>query len=414
MRVRSFKTPPFVVWRLESGEGHSGKQSRYRLVPHAVYGNILLHVLTQWIVLTLFVIIPHRVDIRSAVLLAFFFLALFLLAAVAANIAMLRLINGRSMQPVEALLALCPRDFRQTYDSVFPVVRDSERRWRWVPQRLEQWLARKRWFSRRSAQAMAQPPRWRELVRIKCSCFLTLHTTAYFLVWIFCRHEARTRSSRPLKSYWSLGLLGRPSQTKSREDSRLRLRTNLSRLRALILRREDSGLHAFSAFAVLSCFVPFHRRTTPTPHMQTDIPHIQTKFVAAYFAPIVFGFLLCIVTFCLFVARTSPIASWLGLVDTAPFFDDNQRFPFMVCTFVWFIQGILYSLSTLDRDFASLFRDYFGTRPFPKSMTRFANDIMANAPDLVALARERWLTAAITVVMLGLASLYADFLHSLE
>jgi hypothetical protein len=169
---------------------------------------------------------------------------------------------------------------------------------------------------------------------------------------------------------------------------------NFARLQALTLRREDSCLHAFSAFAAVTCFVPHERRLA-------RIPAVELTFLLSYFSPIGFGYALCVVTFCCY-----PLISALAAEPHA------SRFPFMLCAFFWFIQGTLYLIFTLRQDFTSLFNNYFGSQRFPKSMTTFANQQMTRAPNLVD-AVHTWVPWAIATVMFGLASLYAGFLHSL-
>jgi hypothetical protein len=167
---------------------------------------------------------------------------------------------------------------------------------------------------------------------------------------------------------------------------------NFARLEALTLRREDSCLHAFSAFAAVTFFVPQERRLA-------EIPAVEIRFILSYFSPLGFGFALCVVTFC-----CHPLLSMEYHIS---------RLPFMLCVFLWFIQGALYLFFTLRQDFASLFSNYFGSQRFPKSMTQFANRQMERAPNLVD-AVHTWVPWAIAIVMFGLASLYAGFLHSLE
>lgn len=98
----------------------------------------------------------------------------------------------------------------------------------------------------------------------------------------------------------------------------------MSRLRALTLRREDSSLQAFSEFAVLSCFVPITRKTG------TSIPPIEARFITVYFAPIWFGFTLCLLTFTLFAAKSSAAADLLGLSHHSHFIRED-KFAFMLC-----------------------------------------------------------------------------------
>jgi hypothetical protein len=169
---------------------------------------------------------------------------------------------------------------------------------------------------------------------------------------------------------------------------------NFARLQALTLRREDSSLLAFSAFAAVTSFVPPGRRIAA-------LPAVDIKFLLSYFSPVGFGFALCMLTFC-----CHPFLSTISAQH------HMSRFPFMLCAFFWFTQGIWYLLFTLRQDFASLFKDYFESRRFPKSMTHFANEQMERAPDLVD-AVYTWVPWTISFVIVGLAGLYAAFLHSL-
>lgn len=47
-------------------------------------------------------------------------------------------------------------------------------------------------------------------------------------------------------------------------------------------------------------------------------------------------------------------------------------------------------------------------------MTQFASEVTGRAPDLAATARQYWVHTVITAGMLGLAELYASFLHNLH
>jgi hypothetical protein len=179
--------------------------------------------------------------------------------------------------------------------------------------------------------------------------------------------------------------------------------TNAARLQALRLRREDSWLHAFSAFAAVTSFVSERQR-------QPIIPSVQTKFLLGYFSPIGFGFGLCLLTFVLYPAMSFlvPVAALASQSEaTLP------RFPFMVCVAVWFCQGSFYLLFDLKQDFAAVFHNYFDSRMFPKSMTRFARSQMATVPDIAVAMENHWIPWTIEFIMFGLAELYASFMHSL-
>jgi hypothetical protein len=92
---------------------------------------------------------------------------------------------------------------------------------------------------------------------------------------------------------------------------------------------------------------------------------------------------------------------------------EAEKFPFMIGVFFWFVQSLLYSFKMLGRDFESMFRNYFDARPFPNGMTRFANEQMSLAPDLLVLAQDAWLSPLVNIAIMGLAGLYAAFLHGL-
>jgi len=177
--------------------------------------------------------------------------------------------------------------------------------------------------------------------------------------------------------------------------------TNTARLKALRLRREDSWLHAFSAFAAVTSFVSERQR-------RPNIPGVQTKFLLGYFSPIGFGFGLCLLTFALYPAMSHFVPARLFQPEAA-----LPRFPFMICVIVWFCQGSYYLLFGLKQDFAAVFHNYFDSRMFPKSMTRFARRQMAAVPDLAAAMENHWIPWTIEFIMFGLAELYASFMHSL-
>jgi hypothetical protein len=90
-----------------------------------------------------------------------------------------------------------------------------------------------------------------------------------------------------------------------------------------------------------------------------------------------------------------------------------ERFPFFICVFLWFVQSLVYSYRMLGRDFNSMVRNYFDSRPLPNEMTRFANQQMSLAPDFVVVAQDEWLSPLVNIAIMGLAGLYAAFLHAL-
>src|ERR1043165_1237173 len=368
MHSPSFKTPPFVVWRIESPPNGP---SRYRLASHGVSGSVMLHAAWQWLVLSAVIIPNHSASACSGGIACVAFLLLFTVLAILCNVLILRIVNARLIQPVDTLLHLCPAHARRQYNNAFPKI-----------------------------TIMHEPGVHgrNSTLRLQRKLTITLQTAAYFLAslptFLSRGYESRTFGDR-LK------------HKKPRLDSQCRV--NRARLRALKLRREDSCLQAFSSFAVLSCFVEHRRRREPA----APIPPIQTAFIVAYFMPIIFGFVLCLVTFCLYALKDSHLSFYLQLSSDARFTNASTKFPFMICVFVWFIHGILYLIRTLDQDFKSLFYDYFKTQFFPKSMVRYAHAIMKDAPDLALVARERWLIEAITAGMVGLTALYAEFLHNL-
>ena len=329
MHRTSFEAPPFVVWRLD---GNKDERPQYRLAPHGVFKHIWLQCVVQWLasLVVLHQLVEfHCLSLASASALFFSAFVIVIFVSMFANWVVLRILNSRPMQTIEALLHLSPKNARAIYEEAFPSIRN------------------------------------RHVRPLK----ITLYTFLYFLFG--------ERASR-------LPVLRR--RLKS---------VNFTRLSALTLRREDSCLHAFSAFAAVTYFVPHRRSYMP-------IQPIPTRFLLCYFSPIGFGFLLCIAMFCV-----HPIA-WRLIGG-----NDFSRVPFMVCVLIWAVQGLIYLLFTLRADFTSLFRNYFNVRPFPNSMTSFANSQMARAPNLTAVVQDTWVPWAIATVLFGLAGLYAGFLHSL-
>jgi hypothetical protein len=381
MRKKSFKTPPFVVWRVEDCEING--RFHYRLVPHGVFGSILLHAALQWFVVVLFIFSNYAKTAASfAILAAVSFVAFTFLAGVS-NVIMLRLLNVRSIQPVAALLQRCPKRAAEIYNEVFPTVcvRNPS--------------GRSDLPGATTTGQMAEhvpPSRSRPWI-------ITLHTAYYFVSKMFSLIADNSRyffSRNIIKAYQLL--FYRPHAEKLEE--------NLNRLRALTLRREDSPLHAFTEFAVLSCFVPFTRRAG------TTIPPVEFRFIFVYFAPVLFGFTLCLITFCLFVLKTTSLGEYAGLSKKSHFFYED-KFAFMACVFVWFVQSAIYAIGTLERDFKQLSYRYFERQRFPKSMTQFASDVIDRAPDLADAARNHWAKPVITAGIVVLTELYASFLHNL-
>lgn len=402
MRARGFKTPPFVVWRIES---RPADQSHYRLVPHGVLASILVHTFCQWALISLFVGTHVKTILAGIGIPIGLFIVFFALAALC-NVLTLRLLNARSMAPTEALLQRSTMNVRSAYyDRAFPVLLAPHKdRVTWNQDRIA--------GRRHAGQPLPAPSRGRRFVR---GLRLTWQTTIHFLFRLPATWPSRLRDSHRLTDYlrrWTRvwRIYGRISRWRQRNEFVRQRRSNRARLQALKLRREDSMLHAFSAFAVLSCFVELVRRT------EAPVKPIPASFVIAYFMPILFGFFLCAVGFVLYAARESLFVECVGLssMPTVKLWNDNSdKFPLMIGIFVWFVHGIAYVVATLEQDFKSLFKDYFNQRPFPSSMTHFANDIIEAAPDLKAMAREQWLSQVITAGMIGLAGLYAAFLQSL-
>jgi hypothetical protein len=176
-------------------------------------------------------------------------------------------------------------------------------------------------------------------------------------------------------------------------------RRNRAKLGALSLRREDSSLLAFSAFAAITTFAPQRRESS-------GISQLHINFLLGYFSPIGFGFGLSMLIFCMY-----PIAA--ALTTTAPTHGSVSKFPIMASICVWFFQSLLYLNYTLRQDFAPLFRNYFDARMFPNSMTRYANYQISRVPNLTQSIQNELLTFFIAILMFGLAGLYAAFLHNL-
>src|SRR5579872_6823753 len=132
MLPKKFKTPPFVVWRVTQNPCSSVDNDSYRLATNSVFGNILAHALVQCLVFSLFIIIPSGFFVHKTcwVLTT---LVLFVGLAAAANAVILRLLNDREMQPIEALMLLSPESARRRYDESFPAIQRLHPFWpRWV------------------------------------------------------------------------------------------------------------------------------------------------------------------------------------------------------------------------------------------------------------------------------------------
>jgi hypothetical protein len=398
MRLTGFVPPPFVVWRIAelpankpiptpfrpfatppTDEPGYEESCQYRLVPHAVFRNILLHSFFQWLVLT-GVMFSYFGSLGLPAKLALSVIGLIIFAglAIGANLFIMWIVNARPMQTIEALLQHAPRQDRWRYEEWFPTIFET----RPSPPRPST-------FRRR---------RWR-----------ALRITAQMLVFFLCAPAEEKKVSRgfpglrrflyPYRLWWNRKRRRRSQSSSGAADpighDHYR-RLNRAKLGALTLRREDSSLHAFSAFAAITTFVPQRRRVLV-------IPEVHINFLLGYFSPIGYGFILCLATFCLY-----PIAMWYLDPKTA-----LPRFPLMFPVLFWFGLGLHYLRYTLQQDFAAFFRNYFNARKFPQSMTRFANEQMARAPDLVEAIQSNSLSFFISVLLFGLGALYAGFLQSL-
>src|ERR1700722_16138712 len=127
MRRNYFAAPPFVVWHIAAGR-HDRREtpgrrnlppptvSEYVLVPHGVYRDTLAQAFVQWVGLGFVLLtIPERgLGAAGNCLVAFL---LFFGLAILTNIAVLWQLNSRAMQPIEALLLLCPANGRENYNS---------------------------------------------------------------------------------------------------------------------------------------------------------------------------------------------------------------------------------------------------------------------------------------------------------
>lgn len=335
MRPVRFDFPPFIVWRVQRPPDLPvGDAYGYRLVPQGVLLNLIFQCLIQSSGIAWVVFAYRGIDHASLRYVVALTAGVFILT-LALSMLLTRLLNSRSMHPVEALMALCPDDMRQRLDQAFPCYHQP------------------------------QPQKRSRFARLRANTAMTFQTALSLL---------------------PLGSLS--SSTRNRLFSP-REQENRARLRSLRMRREDNALHAFSAFAVVTSFVPLTRRARP-------IAAIQLKFVLSYFSPVAFGFIVCMLIFAI---------GGVGYGVKKP--------ALMICIVLWFGQSLHYCFYTVRQDFAGMFENYFNQRPFPKSMTRFANEQMARAPDLVRLAQEQWLSAAITTAIFGLAGLYAGFLQNL-
>jgi hypothetical protein len=371
MSPRSFEAPPFVAWLVKDdpgraqkgGPGHAQEvdlhhaqkndpgYAQYDLVPHTVFRNLLCQCVWQWAALSFVVQDAVYYDSASPLLgWLIYVLALpaFVCIAIYFNVQILARLNSQSAPKIKVLLSRCPKDLRRKYVEWLPAIEKPERAWQ-------------RHYK------------------------ITWSLLVYFLS---PKNEKADTWQRPFKTAWRflLNLL----LFLPKAD------TNAAKLEALTLRKEDSCLHAFSAFAAVTSFVS-DRQNSPA------IPNIQIRFLLSYFSPIGFGYLLCLITFLLY-----PVLSYFSKSEYS-----LPRFPFMVCIVVWLCQGSLYLLSALRQDFAAIFHNYFDSRIFPQSMTRYADEQMAIVPDLIAAMENHWIPWAIGTVMFGLAELYASFMHSL-
>jgi hypothetical protein len=321
----------------------------------------------------------------------------YVLLAVVTNVILLRQLNARSIQSVETLLHLCPPNAREIYDSWFPSIRYRRCR---LCRALRITVQTLGFFVLAPRQSIALAHRMRDAwfaSRLRhagvryCRAFGEMNNRSVSRL-------SRALSRLPIhmdthKPRVPVGAVRRKRGLEVQNTFRL----NRAKLAALTLRLEDSSLHAFSAFAALTTFVPGWRPFAP-------VPGLHMKFLLSYFSPIGFGFLLCLLTF-----GSYPFVASVAVEPHAVL----SRFPFMFCVFFWFVQGAFYLFFTLRQDFAALFRDFFYIRMFPSSMTQFANEQVGHAPNLVDLIQNTWAPWLIATVMFGLATLYADFLHSL-
>jgi hypothetical protein len=440
MTPRGFGAPPFVVWRVVTRTKESAlpfpkrarapiqyetlnysdddldlERSEFPLVPHAVFLATMRQALVQLAALGFFfsslffavpdiipgipsiIDYPHPTAALRALVLTLLLSPVFVCLAMGANLGVIALLNARPMQTTKALLQLCPETTRREYEECFPSIMDSRYA---VIDRLRITLQALCFFFRLGhgqSRKVIWPWRRRALIaplvharrRIRIGFLKLMHS---------CRRLYRALRWRGNRVRLPAGLFiapwtasPAPSYSKQATDRHL----NLAKLGALSLRREDSRLHALSAFAAATTFVPQRRH-------YSLIGRIHINFILSYFSPLGFGFALCMLLFVVFVG-----ARWWA--------DDPElpRFPLIVSIVLWLAQGLWYVRYTLGQDFTSLFRDYFVLRIFPKSMTSFAQAQIAAAPDLATEVQGRWLDLLIVGLLLGLASLHAALLHSL-
>jgi len=443
MTSRGFGAPPFVVWRVVTKKKESAlpfpkrarapiqyetlnysdddldlERSEFPLVPHAVFLETMRQALVQLAALGFFFssfffavpdIIPsilcigkcadypHLTAALRALVLTLVLLPVFICLAIAANLRVIALLNARPMQTTKALVQLCPESTRREYEECFPSIIDSRYA---VIGRLRITLQALCFFFRvghRQSRKIMWPWRRRAMIallvharrRIRMRLAELLHSCRRLYRGLRWRGNRVRLPAGLFTAPWTAAQA--PSYSKQATDWHL----NLAKLGALSLRREDSRLHALSAFAAATTFVPQRRR-------YSLIGRIHINFILSYFSPLGFGFALCMLLFIVFVG-----AKWWA--------DDPElpRFPLIVSIVLWLAQSLRYVRYTLGQDFTSLFRNYFVLRIFPKSMTTFAQAQIAAAPDLATEVQGRWLDVLVVGLLLGLASLHAALLHSL-
>jgi hypothetical protein len=465
MGLKSFQAPPFVVWRVfdipsakddcyplyeadPSSRGfadHPAELSHYRLVPHAVFREISRHCYAQALAIVFIALsflgnnpetsevfdafvyrnISSKIAIQESLihecslvlativgglLLAVGSLAILLTLGAIANALVMRLLNARSMQTIEALLHHCPAASRAEFDQSFPAIfeRHNERHRdreivRWKP--AFRITGQTFLFFFVSSPLSRRLPSGSLVERIWLACLASRRffqksrfAVARMITASTSRHRRRVSPSNPPKGASSGAVL----YTRRQLDRRLR-RLNRAKLGSLSLRREDSPLQAFSSFAAITTFVPHQRRII-------RIPRKHIEFLIGYFSPIGFGFLLCLLIF-----GTYPLLAIVGnTISSGPApVPAPSKFTMMIPILIWFVLGLVYLRYTIDQDFSALFKNYFKARRFPATMTRFALDQIERAPDLVEVIQSNALSFFIAVLLFGLAALYAGFLQSL-
>jgi hypothetical protein len=314
-------------------------------------------------------------------------IGLYLSLSMAANIFVIRLVNNRIPAPIHRLLDATPPEERRVLEDSFPLLEAETKA---VGSGLHQ----------------------------------------HSINWRLTTELSRFMLARALPVFFRTPLLlrGYRAATPRREE-------NLSRLRALELRQQDNCLFALTAFAAATEFTGGRTR------QDSSFP-AEANFIISYFSPLIFGFMLCLFTFCSYALHPHLSAGYhmaihytiaASIVDDEPSTEvgplgnhvlasdqkgthrpgSSGKFPLMICVVLWFVEGLWYLHYTLGHDFAGTFRNYIQGRTYPATMTRLARQELARTPDIIALLESKWIPAAIGALMLGLVGIYAGFLHSL-